>query len=491
MYKIPMLLYDTKTVYEMDRAAVVTDGLKEIELMRRAGQRVWQEISARWPEVSCVTIFAGSGNNGGDAYVIALAAKAGGVDVQLISQGDLANQSETSAYFREQWQAAGAEILPWKQQEIRGEVIVDGLLGIGLTRELDKNWQSLIHSINKKSAIRVAIDIPSGLNANNGMAQPCAVNADLTVTFIGAKTGQLLADGPDFCGELVFDDLGTSSRIGEDQVPALIVLDRSNIKLPAKRKHNSHKNAFGHLLVIGGDKGMVGAVSLAAQAALRSGAGLVTALVHPDCANSLSAISELMVLGWDSLDQKLEQADVILVGPGLGASQAARDCLEKIQACKKPVVVDAGALDADFLHALASDQVVVTPHPGEAARLLSMQSAEIQSDRLLASQQLADRFGMVSVLKGSGSIVQQAGSIPAINIQGNPGMASAGMGDVLAGMIAALLGQGLSPFDAAKTAVLVHALGAEDYAADNDETGLIASDIVHRIPRLVKRLREV
>jgi len=490
MYKLLMLLYNTETVYQMDRAAIKTDGLAGIELMQRAGRRVWQEINIRWPEVSCITIFAGSGNNGGDAYVVALAAKAQGVDVQFISQGDLTRQSDTSAHFRQLWQQAEAEILPWNQQEITGEVIVDGLLGIGLSSELDKDWQSLIHTINQKSAVRVAIDIPSGLNANTGMAQPCAVNADLTVTFIGIKSGQYLADGPDYCGELIYDDLGVSSRVTEGLSPTLTVLERDSVKLPAKRKRNSHKNAFGHLLIVGGDNGMVGAVSLAAQAALRTGAGLVTALVHPECAHSLSAVAELMVQAWDKIDEKLEQATVILVGPGLGASKAAKDCLKKIQECNKPVVVDASALDAGFLLALSSDRVVITPHPGEAAGLLSSSSAVIQADRLRASQQLVDSFGVVSVLKGSGSIIQQAESIPAINIAGNPGMASAGMGDVLAGMIAALMGQGLTPFDAAKTAVLLHAFGAEDYASDNDETGLIASDIVQRIPGLVKQLRE-
>ncbi|MCZ6471048.1 MAG: NAD(P)H-hydrate dehydratase, partial [Gammaproteobacteria bacterium] len=305
-----------------------------------------------------------------------------------------------------------------------------------------------------------------------------------------AKTGQFLADGPDYCGELVLDDLGVSARIAEDQTPSLVVLEPGNIKLPAKRKRNSHKNKFGHLLVVGGDNGMTGAASLAALAALRCGAGLVSVLVHPNCVHSLSAIPELMVQSWDSIDEKLEQATVILAGPGLGTGKAAKACLKKIAAIDKPLVVDASALNAGFLHSLASDQIVITPHPGEAASLLSTGTAEIQSHRLRASRQLVDSFAVVSVLKGSGSIIQQRDSIPAINIRGNPGMASAGMGDVLGGMIAALLGQGMGPFEAAKTAVLVHALGAEDYASGNDEIGLIASDIVQRIPRLIKRLRK-
>ena len=485
-----MLLYNSKAIYAMDRAAVTIDGFTEIDLMHRAGEVVWHEIIRRWPGVSKITIFAGQGNNGGDAFVVACLAKAQAVGVQLIYEGDLSHQSATSAHYHESWIQAGGEIEPWNGQQIQGELIVDGLLGIGLTRDLDAEWQGLIEQINLCQLPRVAIDIPSGLNANNGTAQPQAVWADLTVTFIGAKIGQYLADGPDYCGELVFDALGTSSTVASSQIPAATVIDQSNIKLPAKRKRNSHKNAFGHILVIGGDRGMVGAALLSAKAALRSGAGLVTVLVHADCTQSLSATPELMVLSWDSIDEKLEQASVVLVGPGLGQSQKARHCLKKIKDCKKPMVVDASALDADFLHALASNQVVITPHPGEAAGLLSTGSLDIQSDRLRASQQLVDSFGVVSVLKGSGSIVQQPDSVAAINIAGNPGMASAGMGDVLAGMIAALVGQGLSTFDAAKTAVLVHALGAEDYARDNDETGLIASDIVQRVPGIIRKLRE-
>jgi hydroxyethylthiazole kinase-like uncharacterized protein yjeF len=489
MYKLPMFLYDTKSVYQMDKAAVENDGLPGIRLMQRAGERVWLEISSRWPESTRITIFAGSGNNGGDAFVVAILAKQQGKQVQFILKGDLSRQSQTSAHFRKIWQQGGGDIIEWNQQEITGEVIVDGLLGIGLMRELDQDWQALIQQINQVDAIRVAIDIPSGLNANTGIAQPCAVEADLTVTFIGAKVGQYLADGPDFCGELLYDDLGVSSRTSRSQMPALSVIDPCNVVLPAKRKRNSHKNKFGHVLIIGGDRGMIGAASLAAQTALRSGAGLVTVLVHPECVHDLSAIPELMVQSWDDIDKKLEQATVIVIGPGLGQSEAAKYCLQKLQTWDRPIVVDASALESGFLTALESEQVVITPHPGEAAKLLSTTPVAVQFDRLGASRQLVEKFAAVCVLKGSGSIIQQAGSIAEINLRGNPGMAVAGMGDVLAGLIAALLGQKLSPFDAAKTGVLIHALCAEDYAASNDESGLIASDIIARIPNILMQLR--
>jgi NAD(P)H-hydrate epimerase len=489
MYKLPMFLYDTKSVYQMDKAAVESDGLPGISLMQRAGERVWREISSRWPESTRITIFAGSGNNGGDAFVVAILAKQQGKQVQFIVRGDLSRQSETSAHFRKIWQQGGGDIIEWNAQEIIGEVIVDGLLGIGLTRELDQDWQALIQQINQVDAIRVAIDIPSGLNANTGIAQPCAVEADLTVTFIGAKVGQYLADGPDFCGELLYDDLGVSSRTSRSQMPALCVIDRCNVVLPAKRKRNSHKNKFGHVLIIGGDRGMSGAASLAAQTALRGGAGLVTVLVHPECVHDLSTIPELMVQSWDDIDKKLEQATVIVIGPGLGQSEAAKYCLAKLHTWDKPIVVDASALESGFLTALESAQVVITPHPGEAAKLLSTTPVAIQFDRLSASRQLVEKFAAVCVLKGSGSIIQQAGSIAEINLRGNPGMAVAGMGDVLAGLIAALLGQKLSPFDAAKTGVLIHALCAENYAVSNDESGLIASDIIARIPSILMQLR--
>jgi NAD(P)H-hydrate epimerase len=483
-----MLLYLPKKVYQLDRAAVEQDGLAEIELMQRAGRRVWQALVTRWPGLSKITVFAGAGNNGGDAFVVALSARRQGVDVQLLIQGDLSRQSDTSSHFRELWEQAGGEYEDWQGQVLNGEVIVDGLLGIGLQRELDDHWQKLIAAINQCDVPRVAIDIPSGLNGVTGNPQPVAVEAQLTVTFIGAKTGQYLADGPDYCGELVYEDLGISTAARQSVAAALSVIE--SCQLPPVRRKNSHKNHYGNLLLIGGDQGMSGAIALAAQAALRSGAGLVTALVHPECRANLASFPEIMVLGWDALESRLPQASVIVVGPGLGDSAVAAQCLHSLQQVTLPMVVDAGALKAEFLQSLKSKQVVITPHPGEAAILLSSSSAEIQADRLRACNRLVESFAATCVLKGSGSLIGQQGVMPALNISGNPGMASAGMGDVLSGIIAAMLGQGLTPFEAAKSAVFIHGLCAEVCCADEDESGLIASDIIRHIPAVVKRLRD-
>lgn len=484
-----MYLYSPEKVYLMDKAAVEKDGLSEIELMHRAGARVWQEISQRWPELERLTIFAGAGNNGGDGFVVAILARQNNIDVQLVVIGDLARQSATSAHYRQIWQQSGGEIEDWQRQTIIGEVIVDGLLGIGLKRALDEDWQSLINHINDADTPKVAVDIPSGLNASTGVPQPVAIQAQMTVTFIGRKVGQVLAHGPDYCGELIFDDLGISSTTASGQLPALKVIDQSSLCLPQKRKRNSHKNSYGHVLVIGGDKGMSGATSLAALASLRSGAGMVSVLVHPQCVNNLSGFPELMVQSWDELEEKLQQASVLVVGPGLGESAAAKTCLARIAGSELPLVIDASALTKEFLTSIVSEQVVITPHPGEAAKLLSTTSDRVQADRLAALDQLCGLYPFVTVLKGSGTIIQQQGNPAVINTAGNPGMASAGMGDVLAGMIGAYMGQQLQAFEAAIAGVYIHARCADWFAAQKHESGLIASDIIHLIPEVVRQIR--
>lgn len=502
MYKTTMFLYQTPALYMLDKMAVELDGLPEIELMQRAGTRVWQVIKARWGRhLDTITVFVGSGNNGGDGFVVALQASATGLTVQLISYGDLSRQSSTSAHFRQQWVQAGGSIETWQHQAIKGQVIVDGLLGIGLSRSLDEGYINLINTINQKAAYTVAIDIPSGLNANTGIAKPVAVIADVTITFFAHKTGQYLADGPDTCGDIIVDELGVSTGTLSEALPALEVIDENNIRLPDRRLRNSHKGLFGHVLVIGGDKGMSGAALLAARTALRAGAGVVSVLVHPDCVHRLSTTPELMVKSWREIDSCLDSATVIVVGPGLGEGEEATACLKQLTglSINIPMVVDASALKEAFLDSLSSSQIVITPHPGEAARLLATSTSGVQSDRLEASQKLVDRFGVVSVLKGSGSLIQQSdlqqsgpqqsGSIPVVNVRGHPGMATAGMGDVLAGLIAGLVGQGLPLFDATKAGVFIHALCAEHYLKDNDEISLIATDIIDRLPKIIKQLR--
>ena len=235
---------------------------------------------------------------------------------------------------------------------------------------------------------------------------------------------------------------------------------------------------------------MSGAVALAARAALRSGAGLVTALVHPQCRGSLAPFAEIMTYDWHSLAEKLTQASVVLVGPGLGDSDAAADCLQILRQATIPMVVDASALKPAFMHDLVAKQRIVTPHPGEAAVLLDATASSVQADRMTAATTLAETFDAVTVLKGSGTLIAAAGSRMAINTGGHAGMASAGMGDVLGGMIAALLGQGMPAVDAARAGVFLHAACADDFAVDAAGECLIASDIIDRLPVVMKRIRD-
>ena len=483
-----MQLFSPQTVYDLDRATIVADGISETELMRRAGERVWTTILERWPEVSVITVFAGPGNNGGDAYVVAIAAARQGVDVQFLTQGDLANQSPTAAGFRQQWLDSGGTEINWGQQVIEGEIIVDGLLGIGLSRTLDDQWQSLIASLNEASVPVVAIDIPSGLNAATGVAQPLAVKAVVTVTFIARKSGLYLADGPDLCGDIVFDDLGSSQAERNADRAQLVTLDE--VRLPETRRRNVHKNQFGHVLVVGGAGSMSGAVALAARAALRTGAGLVTALVADENRGRLAAVPEVMVDGWSSIADHADKADVVVFGPGLADCRAVESCLQVIARLPVPLVADAGALQPDVLSRLKRERLLLTPHPGEAGRLLSISTEAVQNDRVSAVTRLASEWAATCVLKGSGSLIASGSDPVRLNLQGNPGMATAGSGDVLAGMVAALLAQGLGDADAMQTAVTLHARAADLYCLNRDPLGLMASDIIDRIPEVVHRQRQ-
>ena len=482
-----MSLYSPGAVYWLDQMAVDLDRISEIELMQRAGECVWVRLIERWPETTAITVLVGNGNNGGDAFVVALCARAAGVHVQLLVQGDLNRQSEAARHFCQQWQASGGHQEVWRQQVLAGDLVVDGLLGIGLRRELDQDWQALITAINQHPGPKVAIDIPSGLDGLTGIPQPVAVRADLTVTFIGEKTGQYLADGPDYCGELVLENLGVSTA-ARARVPATLPVIES-CRLPSPRQINTHKNCYGHILIVGGDQGMGGAVLLAARAALRSGAGVVTALMHPDCVSRFAPAAEVMVSDWSQLDVKLNQASLVIVGPGLGDSAAALACLQRLRNSELPMVVDASALRNDFLNGRDNTNVVITPHPGEAGRLLDITTASVQADRVEACHRLTERFGATCILKGSGTLVADTAQI-VINRRGHPGMASAGMGDVLAGMVGAYLGQGLDGFDAACAAVFVHAVAADLFAIEQDQIGMIASDVIERIPRASREVRD-
>jgi len=483
-------LYNRQQVYQLDRFAMQKDDQSSQQLMAKAAMAVWNAIQSRWQDVTHIVILAGCGNNGGDAFAVASLAKKAGIEVDLIALGDLSLQSDESRYFRKNWEKAGGITELWKGYCPDCDLIIDGLLGIGLSRDLGEDWLLMIDVINNMDVPRVSIDIPSGLNADTGMAMPMAIKADLTVSFIARKIGCYLADGPDYCAEMVFDDLGLSKSSANLVQANFQLVGQQTIKLPATRKNNSYKNQYGHVLIVGGGRSMSGAALLAAMAALRSGSGLVSLSVHPDNYTvAAGAYAELMVSTWNELDNLLELATVIVVGPGLGQSEQARQLLKKLSKVNKPMVIDADALQPEFMNSLSSEGCVITPHPGEASRLLGNTTQQVQQDRVSALQQLNNKWPVVSVLKGAGTLTGSHDLPIKLCSHGHAGMATAGMGDVLSGIIGGYLAQGMTPLEAAETAVLVHALAAEHFAQEHDEASLIASDVINRISLVVKEMR--
>lgn len=382
-----------------------------------------------------------------------------------------------------EWLSAGGSVIAFDGTLPACDLYVDALFGTGLTRAPSDAAAAAITALNAQPAPVFALDLPSGLDADRGSAPGVCVRAAATLGFILDKRGAFTGIGPAVCGVRMLASLGLPAEIADAQpVRAWRYRQEDLADFLPPRVRNAHKGSFGHVLAIGGEVGMAGALALCARAALRSGAGMVTAATRAASTGVVQGDRpELMVRAVDTADALaplLARASVIVAGPGLGRSAWAEALLAVALTCDRPRV-----LDADALNWLAADprppgDAVLTPHPGEAARLLACSIAQIEADRFAAAQALAERYACVVVLKGAGSIVAMPGRIPALIDAGNPGMASAGMGDVLAGVIAALRAQGLTAFDAAVCGALVHAVAGDRAAADGGERGLLASDLL-------------
>lgn len=458
--------------------------------MRRAGAACWREIAARWPGAERIAVVCGSGNNGGDGYVIARLARDAGREVSLYRVGPAARDGD-AVQARADWLSIGGnESLLQAGALDDAEVIVDALFGIGLSRTLQGAAAEAVNAMRAaraRGARVLAVDLPSGLDADTGRLWGAAVLADVTVSFIGRKLGVETGDGPACAGIRLYDDLGVPAEAFAGIRAPAALLDATELGrwLPP-RARDAHKGSHGHVLVVGGDHGMPGAALMAGRAALRSGAGLVSIATRPAHAPLLAgAQPELMCHGVEALEQLrslMERADVIAVGPGLGQEDWGLGLFAEVLDSGLPLVVDADALNLLAREPLRRDNWILTPHPGEAARLLRISTAEVQRDRPGAAAALGKRFGGVAVLKGAGSLV--AGAELRVCNRGNPGMAVGGMGDVLTGIIAALVAQGLPLEDAAGAGVLAHGI-AGDLAARAGERGLLPSDLIGQLRSVV------
>ena len=484
-------LYSAAQVRELDHRFTSEFHVPSYTLMQRAAQAAFDALRQRWPQARRVAVLCGSGNNGGDGYEIARLAMAAGMTVDIAQVGSLPVKGDAVTA-----QAAWAEARgpapefsdDWSRHVLSAaEVICDAIFGIGITREVSGVAAAAIAAINahRQDQVVLAVDLPSGLDADTGALHGSAVRADLSVSFIARKLGLYTGVGPDYAGERAFADLGAPALLVESSSAMATLMRREDLQaaLPP-RSRSAHKGSHGQVLLVGGDAGMAGAILLAVRGALRAGAGRVSVVTRPAHALPLTAAQpEAMFHGVDcaaSIDELLRSADVVAIGPGLGQSVWSAGLLDRCLRAGRPLVLDADALN--LLTRTPTIRLppnsVITPHPGEAARLLGTDTASIQRDRLAAVRVLRQRYGAVVVLKGAGTLV--CGQEMQLCPLGNPGMGVGGMGDVLSGVIAALIGQGLSPEQAAALGVLVHAL-AGDCAAVDGERGLIPSDLIEHI----------
>lgn len=494
--ELPEALYYAAQSRQLDRAAIEHRGIPGYALMQRAGAAAFALLRARWPRARQITVVCGPGNNGGDGYVIARLAAEAGLQPQVLALGDPASLRGDAQTARAAMEHVGLKPQPFVADALRGsEVIVDALFGTGLERDVSDEWRLAIEAINATAGAAVlAIDIPSGLHADSGRVLGAAVQADVTISFIGLKTGLFTGRGRDYCGDIAFDDLGVPADLYEEVKPAARRMSARSLRgLLARRPRSTHKGDAGHVAVIGGAPGMAGAARLAGEAAARAGAGLVTLVTHPAHAAYLSlARPELLthaLTDGTTVHAALRRATVLALGPGLGQDRWAREVLARVLDCPQPKVVDADALNLLAAEPLKRDDWILTPHPGEAARLLGTTTADVQAQRFDALAALLERYGGVCVLKGAGTLVGKEGASDVwLCDAGNPGMASGGMGDVLTGIVAALLAQRLPPFEAARLGVWVHATAADDVSKEDGEIGLLASDLLPFVRRRLNQL---
>jgi hydroxyethylthiazole kinase-like uncharacterized protein yjeF len=457
-------------------------------LMERAGKAAAEfAIRLLGGHPGRVLICAGPGNNGGDGFVMGRELARAGVAVSILFTSDPARLPPDAAAAFETCRTTSAdfcnEVPPGSFS-----LVVDALFGIGLARVIDGDYAALISRINAYAGPVLALDIPSGLDGDTGRVMGVALRATHTLSFIGGKPGLYTLDGPDHCGEVTVDNLGLDLA---GHPGALLSIDDFRACL-RPRQRNSHKGSYGSLAVIGGAAGMTGAALLAARAGLKLGAGRVfVGLLQALAIDPLQP--ELMLR---PPDDALDSATAAVVGPGLGASNAAVEILRRVASADFPLLLDADALNLVSAHSVLAVHVrrrvaatVITPHPAEAARLLATSVEAVQADRVGAALELAQRFKAHVALKGCGTIIAHPDGNWRINTTGNPGLASGGSGDVLSGMAGALLAQGWPAGAAISAAVHLHGAAADTLAAGGDgPIGIAAGELIPIARTLLNRL---
>ncbi len=503
-------------IREMDRQTIESFGLPGRVLMENAGRGAARVLMKRFPDILSqrVAVVAGRGNNGGDGFVIARYLAHAGISVTVYL---LSASSRLSGDAADNFNLLAALDIPVREitnesdfNQIKTEMAhhhiwVDAIFGTGLNSDVKGFFKLVINYINKLSHPILSVDIPSGLHTD--LAKPCGtcIRATVTVTFAFAKIGHIQLPGADYTGELHIIDIGIPPYIVKHVPPHHHLISKETIKLLIKpRTCDTHKGATGHILVIAGSPGKTGAATLTAMSALRTGAGLVT-LGIPKSVNPIveSQALEIMTVPLPETetgmhtDQSietilglLENKTCLALGPGMGTDKKTKTLVDHlIQKCPVPIIIDADGINnlannPDILLKRQSE-IILTPHPGEMGRLVNKTSKEVQANRIESARKFAEKYNVHLVLKGARTLIAHPDGHIYINLTGNPGMASAGMGDVLTGIIAGFLSQGYSPQESTQLAVFLHGHTADTLAASKGPYGYIASDIMNNLPKAI------
>lgn len=489
---IPSELYTAAQSRAVDQSAIEAHGLPGTLLMARAARAAFELLLTVQPNLTQLQVLCGSGNNGGDGLLVAILACARGIDTRvLLVDGEPRSTDAMKALA--QARQCGVSIESFSPGAIAAKgVVVDGMLGTGIQGVVREAYRLAIVELNALDLPVFALDLPSGIDCDAATVAGVAVRARWTISFITAKRGLFTGAGAEHAGERFADDLDVPADAYAAAGVACKVLQLDcELRALPRRSVTSHKGSFGRCLLVGGDRGMGGAIVLAAEAALRTGAGLVQVATRAEnVAPLLARVPECLARGVDhrnALLPLLAEADAIVLGPGLGQEAWGEQMLHACFAAGKPLLLDADALNliaASKSTALPS-QTVITPHPGEAGRLLKCPGSDVQGNRFVAAQRLAEAYAATVVLKGNGSLVQTPSEL-CVCLAGNPGMASGGMGDVLSGVIGALLAQGMAPPAAARLGTLLHSHAGDVAAREIGQAALLASDLIVPLARLLR-----
>ena len=484
-------IYTVAQIRELEQLAINKFSIAQSTLMQCAGASALTVLQELWPEAKQIAVLCGGGNNGGDGYVLARLAYAHDLKVVVYQVGDADKLQGEALVAAQACNEVDIEVHDVSQfHDDNVDVIVDAILGIGLNGTVRTGMQKLFQAINSSPAPVLAIDVPSGLNADTGEICGEAIIADATVSMIGLKRGLLTHAGVDYCGEVFCDRLQIPETVFDHVVPALTQINFNHYQSAfGLRRKNCHKGTFGHVLIVGGAPGYSGAARIAAEASARVGAGLVSVAYHEQNADCLAhrrpEIMARPIKDVEEFTPLLERADVVVIGPGLGQNDWGKLLLESVLKTDKPKVIDADALNIIAkMEAVELKNTVITPHPGEAARLLECTTAQIQQNRFAAAEKLQEKYKVVCVLKGAGSIIADHEGMVLCS-EGNPGMASGGMGDLLSGILGGLLAQHVDVQHAAKIGVSLHARAGDLAAEEFGERGLLALDLLPFVQQLV------